>query len=308
MAQGTDPRLSAFFSRPPAQLEDDGWERLELQGGAPLWRQGSQADSLAWVEHGTLRVDADEAERGRIEAGELLGEASAFIPNQPRSADITALVPSRLWVLRRTRLSHLRGNNVEFYDMILRAAIATVARRIVDSDRELRLRHRTNHELPEWTPPTLWARFRRQMVERPDTPPPVADAIAALPKIPPTGVLTSDIGNIAEPLWLKTDEALCLEGDPARSMYVVARGTLMVMLCAGDTTIELSRIGPGALLGTAALLHESERTASLVAAEPTWVYEFARERVDALSAGAWRLLAESLLTVMRDQLIRTHER
>ncbi len=307
MTEGTDPKLSAFFARAPAMLEEDGWERRPLGDGQQLWRLGEPTDSLAWIESGSMGVVVDGTQVAQVGAQELIGEASAFIPNETRSADVVAIGATSIWLLRRARLSHLRGNNVEFYDMILRSAIETIAQRIANGERELSQNQRADHDLPAWTPPTLWARFRRSF-ERPDEPPPVADAVAALPKIPPKGVLTSDIAAIAEPLWLKTGEALCLEGDPATSMYVVARGTLTVMISAGKKAIELTRIGPGALLGTAALLHESKRTASLVAAEPTWVYEFSREQVETLSAGAWRLLAESLLVDMREQLVRTHKR
>jgi len=306
MTQATDPQLAEFFARSSAELADEGWIRMELHADQPLWRKGEAADSLAWVELGTMIIRLDGEELARVGPHELLGEASAFIANQPRSADVAAAEPARLWVLPRAGLSHLRGNNVRFYDMILRSAIVTIARRIADNERALSQRSRVHHGLPTSASPTLWARFRRSF-ERPDAAPPVAEALAALPKIPAKGVLASDIAAIAEPVWLKTGEALCLEGDPARSMYVVARGQLTAMISGGGQAIELSRVGPGALLGTAALLHEGPRTASLVAAEPTWVYELARERVERLSAGAWRLLAESLLVDMRAQLVRSSE-
>lgn len=306
MAPGVDPTLSAFFERPAPELQADGWDRLELGPGAQLWRHGEEADSLAWVETGGVRVEVGGVERGRIGPGELLGEASAFIPKEQRSADVVAHEPTRLWVLRRAMLSHLRGNNVRFYDMILRSAIATVAQRISDNDQQLS-RQRAGQDRSKADAPTLWTRFRRSF-ERPDTPPPAADTLAALPNIPTTGILAEDLAAIAEPLWVKTGKALCIEGDLAKSMYIVARGALRVMLSTTEGPIELARSGPGALLGTAALLHDCERTASLVAAEPTWVYELSRERVDTLSAGAWRILAESLLAVMREQLVHTHQR
>lgn len=307
MATGIEPRSTMRFDRTAAELESHGWTCLELAASELLWRRGEDAGSLAWIERGALQVQVDGVVRGTVGAGELVGEASAFVPREQRTADVVAIASTTLWILRGDQLATLRGNNVELYDLILRSAIATIARRIGDNDRELAQRHRAEHHLPEWTPPTLWARMRRSF-EKADTPPPIADALAALPNFRAQGLLASDIADIAEPVWLRTSEALCLEGDPATSMYIVASGVLAVMLSAGAQTVELARIGPGMLLGTAALLHQTKRTASLIAVEPTWVYELTRERVDTLSVGAWRMLVESLLVAMREQLIRAHRR
>lgn len=307
MTAAIEPKTTVRFDRTAAELENNGWRRLELGVGESLWRRGEEASSLAWVERGALRVEVEGVERGTVGAGELVGEASAFVPRELRTADVVAAASTTLWVLRGDQIVHLRGNNVTLYDTILRAAVATIARRIGENDREVSQRRRTDHRLPEWTPPTLWARVRRSF-ERADDQPPIADALAALPSFRAKGLLASDIADIAEPVWLRTSEALCLEGDPATSMYIVARGALAVMLSAGEQSIEIARIGPGSLLGTAALLHETKRTASLIAAEPTWVYELTRERVDTLSIGAWRMLVESLLVAMREQLVRAHQR
>ncbi|MCA9712577.1 MAG: cyclic nucleotide-binding domain-containing protein [Myxococcales bacterium] len=310
MDESVDRRLTVFFGRPATELESDGWERRELREHEGLWRQGEEADSLAWIESGAVRVEVDGILQARVGAGELIGEASAFVPHERRSADVVADAPTRLWTLRRARLSHLRANNVGFYDMILQAAITTLARRIGEHDHE-RLSRPADTKRPRQHTPTLWTRVRRSF-ERPDDPPPVAEALAALPNASLQralgGVLGADLAAIAEPRWLKTGHTLCTAGEPALSMYIVARGALEVVLPDQAEGVEVTRVGPGALLGTAALLHESTRTASLVAAEPTWVYELARDRVEGLSAGARRILAESLLAVMREQLVVAHKR
>jgi CRP-like cAMP-binding protein len=91
-------------------------------------------------------------------------------------------------------------------------------------------------------------------------------------------------------------------------MYVLARGRLAVMLLAGDGAHELGTVGPGALLGTSALFEEAQRTASLVATEPTWVYELSRERLAKAPPDIWRAMAKSLMVVLRGQLVEGHRR
>ena len=300
------PTLPQLLARPAIELVAEGWEQWSLQAGDRLWVQGDETDGLAWVVSGTVGIRVDGVERDRVGAGSLLGEASVFVPGERRTADVVALEPTELWVLLRPKLVRLTAFHPDLYDALLEAAIVVLARRIGDNERALRSEQRGNRPLPKREPASWGKRIARKLEER--KPPPIEDAIAALPTFGTTKRLVTELGKLADPLYVPVGEALCIEGDPAESMYIVARGELAVMLLAGDGALEVGKVGPGALLGTNALFEEAKRSASLVATAPTWVYELTRERLAHAPPDIWRAMAKSLMVVLRGQLVEGHRR
>jgi CRP-like cAMP-binding protein len=300
------PSLPQLLGRPGSELVAEGWERRSLHQGDRLWAQGDETDGLAWVVSGTASIRIDDVERDRVGADQLLGEASVFVPGERRTADVVALEPLDLWVLQRPMLVRLQAIHPDLYDALIEAAIVVLARRIGDNERALRRDQRGDRPPPKRAPASWWKRIARKLEER--RPPPIEEAIDALPTFGRTHRLVTELGKLALPLYVPVGEALCIEGDPAESMYIVARGQLSVMLLAGDGALELGTVGPGALLGTSALFEESKRTASLVATAPTWVYELARERLAQAPPDVWRAMAKSLMVVLRGQLVDGHRR
>ncbi|HEX6267528.1 MAG TPA: cyclic nucleotide-binding domain-containing protein, partial [Burkholderiales bacterium] len=288
----------------PAGLAALGWERRALEGGELLWKAGEPACSLAWVEQGALRVLVDGDERGKVGVQELVGEASVFTAGARRSADLQATRPSVLWVLSRDRLLALRDHAPAVYDGLLAAAVATMSRRLVQNEHELTRRREGQRQAP-----AAAKRFARlpQGHGRP-APPSFSLAVAQLPlfaNVPAS--IVDEVGTSSTPLFVEPEEALCLEGDPADSMYLVAEGRLRVVLTsAKGGAIDVGWVTAGALVGTSAMLQGTARTASLVANEPTWVYELPRAALDELSDPAWRALAQTLVVILREQLVRAH--
>lgn len=300
------PTLPQLLGRPASELVAEGWEARSLKEGERLWAQGDETDGLAWVVRGTASVRVDDIERSRVGAGALLGEASVFVPGERRTATIVAHGPLELWVLQRDKLVRLQALHPDLYDALIEAAIVVLARRIGDNERSLRSEQRGSRPPPKREPARWWKRIARKLEER--NPPPIEAAIEALPTFGRTNRLVTELGKLAEPLYVPVGEALCIEGDAAESMYIVARGELRVVLVAGDGALELGTVGPGALLGTSALFEEAQRTASLVATEPTWVYELSRERLAKAPPDIWRAMAKSLMVVLRGQLVEGHRR
>lgn len=303
------PTLAQLFARPASELVAEGWEHTELGPGEHLWRQGDQTDGLAWVVGGSASIRVDGVERARVGPDGLLGEASVFVPGERRTADVVALEPTRLWLLRRPMLVRLQTFHPDLYDALIEAAIVVIARRIGDNERALRLAQRGDRPAPKREPARWWTRMARKLEER--RPPPIEEAIDALPTFGRTTRLVATLSELACPLYVPTGEALCIEGDPAASMYIVARGELAVMLLAGDGALEVGKVGPGALLGTSALFEDPEdarRSASLVATAPTWVYELQRERLARAPSDVWRAMAKSLMVALRGQLVEGHRR
>jgi CRP-like cAMP-binding protein len=60
-------------------------------------------------------------------------------------------------------------------------------------------------------------------------------------------------------------DILFREGEPGNSLFVVLEGQIMVSLQAGDRAVELSREGPGAILGEMALIDPGPRSATATA-------------------------------------------
>lgn len=300
------PTVAQLLGRPASELVAEGWRRLELTEGQYLWRQGAETDGLAWIISGTASVRIDGVERDRVGVGTLVGEASVFVPGQSRTADIVAVEPTELWFLHRPMLVRLQALHPELYDALIEAAIVVLARRIGKNERALRRDQRGDRPLPKREPASWWTRMARKLEGR--RPPPFEEAIEVLPTFGRTGHLVATLSELAEPLYVPVGEALCIEGDPAESMYIVARGSLAVMLLAGDGALEIGTVGPGALLGTSALFEEAQRSASLVATAPTWVYELTRDRLAQAPAEVWRAMAKSLMVVLRGQLVDGHRR
>ena len=292
--------LPAYFARPEAEMEREGWTSTHVEGAQPLWKRLDPAHSIAWVHSGRLEVLTSGMEVAQVGPGELVGEASAFLPGGLRSADLRALQPTTLWVLDRQKLMQMRSTDPDTYDLLLTAAVQTMARRIEDEDAEI-VRRAPAEVAPTRQAPSLWERLSASL-SRPPLPP--RAALVALPGLEFANDALDALAALARPLQVAADRALCLEGDPASSMYVVASGRLRVLRSSGGAAAaEVAQVGAGALLGAHAVIAEGTRSASLIAAEPTWVYELRSADLAELTPPAGRVLYESLLATMRAQLV-----
>ena len=82
-------------------------------------------------------------------------------------------------------------------------------------------------------------------------------------------------------------EVLFQEGDPGDTMAIVVEGLLSVRVKRPDGELaEVGRTGVGELFGELACLDPAPRSATLVALEPTTVYEMSRDTLNALRRGS----------------------
>jgi hypothetical protein len=79
-------------------------------------------------------------------------------------------------------------------------------------------------------------------------------------------------------------ETVVEEGAAADSLFVVARGSVLVTTRQGDRDVELARLGPGDFFGESALLSGRPRTATIRAIEPTDCLELSRPTLDGVIA------------------------
>lgn len=114
-AMGTPSDNNAFYKWLYVEFPDPAVARrlegcldsIVLGAGEALFREGDVSDGLFWVESGLLvvmrNVGSTSLRLCSITAGSAVGEMGVF-RNEPRSADVLAVVPS---VLRRLSLSQL---------------------------------------------------------------------------------------------------------------------------------------------------------------------------------------------------------
>ena len=310
-AGGSASHLAQFLTGGDSTPTHSGWERKTLRGGEVLWQQGDPANSLAWIERGTVEVLVDGEDIARAGKGELLGEVSIFTPDQRRTAEVRALNTTALWTLPRQALLQIRDRVPQIYDSLLHAAVRTMARRIAREDTRIARWARSHDGLSKIT---------IEPMPEPDTPhhgpagapPSATPALAALPHIEYALDVVDALSEVLAPVFVPPGGMLCRQGESAASMYLVAEGELRVLIDAPFSgaeeqgVIEVGRAGADSILGAALLLEEGERSATLVANEATWVFEIARDGLDHLPPRAKRSLLESLATTLRNQLVRVN--
>jgi CRP/FNR family cyclic AMP-dependent transcriptional regulator len=87
-----------------------------------------------------------------------------------------------------------------------------------------------------------------------------------------------EILTLAEPFSVDAGVELFRQGDAADGMYAIHEGEIAIRVrVPGDTTREISRVGPGDFLGELALLDLGRRSASAIAVRPTSGYFFGED-------------------------------
>jgi len=101
-----------------------------LEPGEHLFREGDPGDALYVIVEGEVSVQAEgppRVEMARLGPGSFIGEV-ALMTDQPRTATVTALVPSELLRIDRVTLSNVLGSHGD----VLRAVLRFVRDRLVD--------------------------------------------------------------------------------------------------------------------------------------------------------------------------------
>jgi CRP-like cAMP-binding protein len=75
-------------------------------------------------------------------------------------------------------------------------------------------------------------------------------------------------------------ELILQEGDQAASMFIVIQGRVRVQRTRGEEQVVLAELSEGSFFGEMALMSNARRTASVVAIDPTMLFEIGRDLVD----------------------------
>ena len=96
-------------------------------------------------------------------------------------------------------------------------------------------------------------------------------------------------------------DVLFAQGDLGDTLMVIAEGTLLARVRRpSGLEVELARFGPGDIVGELAVVDAQPRSATLVAAERTVVYELRRDALEALRTVAPAVASAVVGAVIRD--------
>ena len=234
----------------------------------PLFRAGDAADGVIVLQFGRLHIYHDDQVVGHVLPGEIVGEMALFETGD-RTATVVASEPSKMLVLARPDYEALRDVLHPVAMAIEKAALAVQVarmRRVVDRVSALSegsLIRRPNASFFS-SVASLFGRgglFSTGTVEPIDTlekSPLFADA--------PSEAL-SQIAKFITPEVYAPGHVLVTQGEPGDTLYIVDEGQVDVLVStSGDKALEVGKLGPGDVLGVAALAEGLPRTASCVAA------------------------------------------
>jgi CRP-like cAMP-binding protein len=94
-------------------------------------------------------------------------------------------------------------------------------------------------------------------------------------------------------------------GNPGATMLVVAKGALSIVMPGPNRReIEVARVGPGEVVGEMSCIDPAPRSATVIAALPTTVYEFGRDELVSMRRLAPGVAAALVGAVIRDVTAR----
>ncbi len=278
------------------------WAERTLTTGETLWYADDEADALALVTTGRLAVVVDRHVVGHIEAGELVGEASAFMPVAARTASVRAVEATTVKVATRGELLALRAAGDPAYEQLLDTALQALADRVrAASARLARLAEGLEPRPEVRTPPPAPA---PSPLERKLSLHAARLALRTLPVLADADddTLTALAGKLTS-RTLACGETLCVQGERGDSVYLVGDGTLSVKLNVGSRrAVEAAQLTQGAMVGSLALLLGTARSATVVAESDCWVLEMDRAHHDALDDELGCLWREMLIVALRDHI------
>lgn len=282
------------------------WSRVPLADGQDLWAEDGLAMELGIVLEGELIALTRGVVLGPMKAGELAGEASAFLRGESRSATVRARGASVVATLPVKALSALRREGNRLYDALLGQALITVVQRIRSTDLRIAQLAKGEREAPTRREASTLVRMWRAL--RPGRPagscPPLEPLLRKLPVL--RGAEADALGEIArafQPKMVEEGEIVFLEGELGSSAYILVDGAIEVLRnVRGDRAELLATLESGDIFGANALIDQAPRTASCIAARAGWLYQIDAGRFPAADRPAGRLWRETLLAAFANQI------
>jgi CRP-like cAMP-binding protein len=272
------------------------WVSRVWPSDVEVWAPGEAAFGIALLDEGELALEVDGTRIGTVDAGEIVGEASAFLAEGVTLLTVRTLTPVRMLFLPATALRSLRWTAPALYDGLLELTTYGHARHLSAVRAELERRVRPGRPTPQWEP-------RASSFAPVDGRPSVAVLLRHLPGlVGATAATLAAIGACFTPQPVHAGEVVFRQGDARTSAWLIAEGEFDISRDVPRGRQRVARVAHG-LLGIAALVDAGERTASCVAARSGWLYYADPDALAALSGEAWLAWRECLLGALSRQLM-----
>ena len=98
------------------------FKELKYEGGDPIVRKGEAGVGFYLIAEGTVEVRSDGQVLSKLGPGEFFGEMS-ILDNQPRSADVVALEPSRCLALTSWSFKSIVSNHPKMALKLLQESV-----------------------------------------------------------------------------------------------------------------------------------------------------------------------------------------
>lgn len=295
-------RISAEDIKACAHL----WEQVSLRAGQIFWVENAVVDELALVISGEFSASVAGIEVGKVLPPEIIGETSAFFNASRRSTTLTALRDTVVLTLSVKALRELRRKKNALYEVLLEQALVTLTRRVRATDQRIAKVAEGGQKAPIRTESSALVRFWKSL--RPGGP--RTQAPSLIPLLCQQPVLRDadpdTISILSEAFQLEAVEEgqiLFLEGEPGSCAYIIAEGSVDVLRnVRGQKAELLATLKAGSQFGINTLIEKGARTASCVAAQPSWLYRIddtAHRAITGEARLAWR---ESILVALAGQI------
>jgi CRP/FNR family cyclic AMP-dependent transcriptional regulator len=227
----TQPARSEFYDPAIARscFESLG-KVVAVAQGEPFFTEGNMGERMYLLLEGEASLIRGKKVIDIIKAGDIFGEIAA-ITQQSRTATAMARTACRVVSLDAKQFQQGIQGTPEFALMLMSSMINRL--RLIDAMLSMK------HSLPDWAGKGERRVFDKKLLD---------ELTAALPARPPQRFPANNV--------------ILREGDGAVFMYVVLQGRIAVSI--KSTLVE--RIGPGGVVGEMALLDQSPRAATAVAA------------------------------------------
>jgi CRP-like cAMP-binding protein len=309
--------IATLLSRSPAfrSLADDRlalvaeyFRKSHVGAGLVIYQVGDFGGELAVLISGELVASSGERQVGEVRPGELVGEASAFVPGITRTATLSAVTDAVLLVMTQESLLRCREEQAWFYDVLLDRALKVLVQRINLADAQIARQAAGTDQAPTRTPiiKSLWKKLTRTVL---DSPPALSVALRTLPVLENAAAdLLVQLGRSMTAIQVLEGEALFIEGDHGDSLYLVGQGKMAVYRhVRGGRAEKLAELHRGSLFGTGAAISGKRRSASCVAEFTTWVFGMNQDQLQTLDGEPGRLWRECLIYALHFQLSRADE-
>lgn len=268
----TAPLFKNFVENDLLALASAMRER-QLADGATLFRQGQHGDAMVLVVAGELLILAEEdegktVELARIGVGDIVGEMSALDP-APRSATVKADGPATVYVLDRTMLGAVMNNAPSVYASLLKGVGRAVMDRLDRTNKRVRSEAFAHIDVFDG-PINAPEEASGQLVQK-NLDPQELKALKDFNRKEREQLLAA-----APIISFERGDVLCAEGKPGHTCFIILAGEVEVLRHAGDEEHRLATLGPGAVVGQLALLHDAPRSATVRSLGPLWVVAIGR--------------------------------